>query len=227
MPSPLFSGLPRRSLAGVLSRSRRKTLVAGEILFLQGERASSFALVSSGLLDLSLSDRHGKEIVFDSVGPGQSVGEIALLDRTSHVATCTAQQSSEVLLFSLHELLELMKHVRFRDNLHIMNRGRLRHLIQKLYYFSLCNLESRLAHYMATVENAERRLHEEPYLYLGETQERIAVKVNATRTRVNITLQEWKRKGLISVSGRRIIIRNVRVFEEMIESSRILARHEP
>lgn len=146
--APLFAGLPDSLLTTLARRARSRRLVASELLFLEGEQAVSFALVCSGRLEVSLANQQGREIVFDTVEPRQTVGELPLLDKVPHAATCAAQQSSEVQLLGAQDLWQLMQYARFRDNLSSMMRRKLKYLIEKLHYYLLYNLEARVAFYI-------------------------------------------------------------------------------
>jgi CRP-like cAMP-binding protein len=68
-----------------------RELTAGEVLFSQGEEGDLMFAVLEGQLDLSVAGR-----VVDHIGPGQIVGEMALIDRSPRSATATAAVPTKV-----------------------------------------------------------------------------------------------------------------------------------
>jgi CRP-like cAMP-binding protein len=62
-----------------------RTVAEGEVLFTEGESGDLMFAVVDGLLHLSVNGR-----VVDEVGPGQIVGEMALIDQSPRSATATA-----------------------------------------------------------------------------------------------------------------------------------------
>ena len=68
-----------------------RTVAAGEVLFSEGEAGDLMFAVVEGALHLSVNGR-----VVDEVGPGQIVGEMALIDQSPRSATATAAVATTV-----------------------------------------------------------------------------------------------------------------------------------
>ena len=68
-----------------------RTVAAGEVLFSEGEAGDLMFAVVEGALHLSVNGR-----VVDEVGPGQIVGEMALIDQSPRSATAIAAVESKV-----------------------------------------------------------------------------------------------------------------------------------
>jgi CRP/FNR family transcriptional regulator, cyclic AMP receptor protein len=68
------------------------TLEAGQVLFQQGDPADGFYVVKSGELQV-LNGNH----VFETVGKGGIVGEMALVDGGSRSATARAVTASQII----------------------------------------------------------------------------------------------------------------------------------
>jgi CRP/FNR family transcriptional regulator, cyclic AMP receptor protein len=66
---------------------------AGRVLAREGQSSHELVLIVEGWAALS---RRGKPI--DSLGPGQLLGEMSILDRAVHTATATAQTPMRILL---------------------------------------------------------------------------------------------------------------------------------
>lgn len=68
-----------------------RTVPAGEVLFSEGEAGDLMYAVVEGTLHLSVGGR-----VVDEVGPGQIVGEMALIDQSPRSATVVAAVNTTV-----------------------------------------------------------------------------------------------------------------------------------
>jgi CRP-like cAMP-binding protein len=68
-----------------------RTLAPGEVLFREGEAGDHMFAVVEGSLELAVADR-----VVDRVGPGQILGEMAIIDQSIRSATATAITEARV-----------------------------------------------------------------------------------------------------------------------------------
>jgi CRP-like cAMP-binding protein len=76
----------------------------GRVLVWEGTRASEFYVIIDGRATVSVAGR-----MFQTLQPGQSFGEIGLLDRSLRVATVTAATPMTLLVFTtveFHDVLE-------------------------------------------------------------------------------------------------------------------------
>lgn len=83
---PLFHGLSRRELTGILEAGREIEFGPGDHIVEHGLKATDFYLIMSGQAKLKVP---GRRIV--TLGPGDSFGEISVLDGGPRTATVTAE----------------------------------------------------------------------------------------------------------------------------------------
>lgn len=124
---PLFESLSHVDLAHVARLAVRVREPKGEMLAKEGEPGHEFLIVLEGEVDI----RHGDRVV-TTLGPGDYLGEIALLDdRASRTATVVAttpvaiafigRQEFDRLLSDLPELAQQIRQTmaqRTKDNDH-------------------------------------------------------------------------------------------------------------
>jgi CRP-like cAMP-binding protein len=91
---PLFSGLDDRDLTSLAEEFNERRFPAGHAVALEGEGGLVFFVVESGEASVEV---HGEEV--GTLGPGDSFGEIALIDRRPRTATVTA--STDLTCYSL------------------------------------------------------------------------------------------------------------------------------
>ena len=91
---PLFDGLSKKQLSQISRLMTRVDLVAGDVLARQGEIGREFVILLEGEAEVA---RDRKVIAVR--GPGDYIGEIALLDNRPRTATVTAKTdvAAEVL----------------------------------------------------------------------------------------------------------------------------------
>ena len=82
---PLFSGLDDRLLQRLAGEFFEKTFSDGEVIATEGEAGRTFIVIDTGEVSVSVQ---GKEVT--KLGPGQSFGEMALIDKSARSATVKA-----------------------------------------------------------------------------------------------------------------------------------------
>jgi CRP/FNR family transcriptional regulator, cyclic AMP receptor protein len=92
--APLFEGLSRKELVQLARMSDDLEVPAGRVLCKEGDRGREFFVLVEGKVDVA---RKGKRVA--TLGAGDFVGEISLLEQTPRTATVTAK--TPVRLFVL------------------------------------------------------------------------------------------------------------------------------
>jgi CRP-like cAMP-binding protein len=90
----LFGDLEEKDLASLAEEFNERRFGAGDTIALEGAGGLMFFVVESGEASV---DVHGDEVA--SLGPGDSFGEIALIDRRARTATVTAK--SDLVTYAL------------------------------------------------------------------------------------------------------------------------------
>jgi|tagenome__1003787_1003787.scaffolds.fasta_scaffold20801483_1 CRP/FNR family cyclic AMP-dependent transcriptional regulator len=82
----------------LISAARRRRFARNEVVFHEGDPASSLHLLISGHVSVRVALPDGNSVTLAIVGPGQTVGELALLGRDGRrAATVTALEKCETL----------------------------------------------------------------------------------------------------------------------------------
>jgi CRP-like cAMP-binding protein len=99
----LFSDCSDRELAEAGALADEVDLAPGHVLVKQGHKGTLLMVIVSGTADVHVGDQ-----VPRTLGPGDVVGEIALIHGMPHSATVTATSTVHALVFSESALSELM-----------------------------------------------------------------------------------------------------------------------
>jgi serine phosphatase RsbU (regulator of sigma subunit) len=107
---PVFSDLPEKELAHLQSTLEVITLQPGEILFREGELGEHFYILSEGELEILLGIGTEEELLLNTLGPGEYLGEMSLvLPGGERTATARARKESVLLSLSRYEFNALLE----------------------------------------------------------------------------------------------------------------------
>jgi CRP-like cAMP-binding protein len=104
---PIFDELNSQQLDWLTQQLHTEPFAPGQVVFHEGERGDKFYVVESGQLAVS-RQVNGSTAVIDRVGPGQYVGEIALLQDRPRTATITATEATTLLSLEAEPFHSLM-----------------------------------------------------------------------------------------------------------------------
>lgn len=95
--SELFESQPEPVLRAILAQGRHLQYGAGDVIFRQGDRGEQLYIVKSGVLEVAATPTDGIEpTIIAFLGPGEVMGELALLTGSARSATVRAPERAEV-----------------------------------------------------------------------------------------------------------------------------------
>ena len=100
---PLFSACSKKDLALVARHSEHLTVQAGTEMTTEGRVGYEFFVIIDGKATVT---RGGKQV--NVLGPGDSFGELSLLDRAPRNATVTAETDIDALILGQREFSGLL-----------------------------------------------------------------------------------------------------------------------
>jgi CRP-like cAMP-binding protein len=103
---PLFAGCSKRELGEIALVADELAVPEGETLIREGERGREFLVIESGTVSVSRGLRPIAQL-----GPGDWVGEIALLTDVPRTATVTTTSPTRVLVLTDRAFAKLIRDV--------------------------------------------------------------------------------------------------------------------
>ena len=195
----LLEGLPQDEVQLLLSYAHRRRFARGEVVFHQDDPGDSLHLVTSGRFAVRVTTPVGETVTVAVRGPGQSFGEMALVQADARrSATVAALEQAETFAIYKNDFENLRrKHTEMDRILIALLAGELRRLNERL-------LE---ALYLPVEKRVLRRLLELGRTYddgtdtveVPLTQEELAEFVGAARATVNRVLREEQERGTIEL----------------------------
>ena len=95
---PLLARLPTADLRALASRGRVRSYRAGTVIFREGDRGDSLYVVIEGSVRVAVLSARGVEATVALLGPGEFLGDLALLDGRPRSASAIAQQTTKTLV---------------------------------------------------------------------------------------------------------------------------------
>jgi CRP/FNR family transcriptional regulator len=106
---PIFQGLSSRQLGRVMMAMQKRTYVAGETLFVEGQPGRAVFIIKSGQVELTRRLPDGRIRSLGVLGKGQMFGEMALLEHMQRTASATVAENGEIYFLYTATLEALMR----------------------------------------------------------------------------------------------------------------------
>lgn len=106
---PIFSSISADNLSNLSRQLRRRHYRKEEIIFHKDDFGSTFHIISTGKVKLSIPSEDEDDVLLAYLGPGDFFGEFALLDENPRSATATAIESTETLTLERRDFLDFLK----------------------------------------------------------------------------------------------------------------------
>jgi CRP/FNR family transcriptional regulator, cyclic AMP receptor protein len=103
----IFQHLDQGDLKKVALIAKPKAVDAHTVVFFEGNRADAFFIVLSGSLKVYQTAKDGRVKVLNTMGPGETFGELAMLDGHPRAATVETVAESELLVISRKDFRDL------------------------------------------------------------------------------------------------------------------------
>jgi CRP-like cAMP-binding protein len=202
----LFGGLDRDDLLKLAGYSKRKKFGPGEPIFHAGDAGESLIGVVVGRVRISRTSSDGDSIIINDFGPGELIGEIALLDGGGRSADASALTNCDLIVLERREFLpSLRERPALCIDLLKTLCAKVRLADERSSDFLFLDLSARLA--KALLRLCPSDVPGRP----GRTalsQGELAKIVGATRPNVNRQIKEWERGGIIELSKGWIVVRS-------------------
>jgi CRP/FNR family transcriptional regulator, cyclic AMP receptor protein len=195
----LFGGLPPNALAEVANRFHTVQFKRGQTIYARGDAGNALFLIKSGQVRFSVVSGDGRELSVRMAGPGEIIGEIAVLDRQPRTATGVAIATVTAYSLSRTELDRFMlQEPQMARNAIDFLCHRLRDTTDQMELIALYPVEVRLARFLlVALKGQQSQSGKRIPLELGFSQGELAQLLGASRPKVNLALGFLEEAGAI------------------------------
>lgn len=216
----IFSALSSDELDHLLKATTTKRLQPKETLFRKGDPGNQLYGILSGSLKITNTGTDGKDVLFSLMGPGEVVGEIALLDSEDRSATAVAVEETELLTLDRRELIPFLEsHPRATIGLAGVLAARVRHLSERAEDRQTMPLPGRMAKKLLALakQHGKRPIVGGP-VEVRLPQQDLGDLVGTTRESVNKQLRAWEEEGIVELKRGRVVLKQPEALETVAQS---------
>jgi CRP-like cAMP-binding protein len=213
----LFRGLSDVALARVANLAARRFYRKGSPIFAQGDIGDALFGVASGRVRISASGAAGQEVFLNIMEPGDTFGEIAVMDGLPRTAGATALDDATLVVIKRTDFLQLLeREPQLAIHLLKLLCERLRWTSELVEESAFLAGPARLAKRLLILASLHGRAARVGHLELRISQAELARFLGISRQIVNQHLSEWRRHGWVELGRSQIVIRNTEALRGMI-----------
>ena len=219
----IFAFLEEEELDLLLRATTTRRLEAKEILFRKGDPGNQLYGILSGSLKVMVTGSDGKDVIFTLLGPGETIGEIALLDSEARSASAVAIERTELLTLHRRELIPFLEsHPRAAIGLAGVLASMVRRLSDRAEDRQTMPLPGRIAKRLLSLaeEHGKRPIVGGP-VEVRLPQQDLADLVGTTRESVNKQLRSWAEAGVIEIGRGRVVLKKPAELEDVVAASEL------
>jgi CRP/FNR family transcriptional regulator/CRP/FNR family cyclic AMP-dependent transcriptional regulator len=206
----LFSGLADKERQRLGKKFKHKKVGKEEFILMVEDTGSSFYVISSGKVKISVLSKDGREIIFGTLGKGDFFGEMSLLDGKKRSANVVALEDTD--LWGLHRedfLATLEKNPQIATAIMGELTRRIRRADQQIKSLALLDVYGRVAGtLMHLAEDHGIKVPDGILIEKRPSHQEIANMAGTSRETVTRVLGDLKGKGLIDMDDQSLLIRN-------------------
>lgn len=214
---PYLAALPTSAQEGVRRAWGRRTIEAGELLFLEGEATAGLYAIAAGQVRIFKMSVEGKEQGLHLLGPGQTFNDVAALDGGPNPASALVLAPTVVYHLDRPTLLNLMEqHPALAQALVEFLARRVRGLVRKVEELAFHSVASRLARLLleqAALSDTTAALTLPRQRWM--TQQEMAAQLGTAREVVGRLLRQLAAEGILDFDRHQIVILNRAALEQI------------
>jgi CRP-like cAMP-binding protein len=219
MTSPFFSHMKPAELDELIAFSTERRAGKGTLIFSKGDPGNFMLAVLSGHIRVGTTSLEGREITLNVIGPGDIVGEIALLDGKPRSADAVAADDTTLMVIERRIFLPfIVRHEGLVERMLVVLCDRLRRTSSALEELALFDLPSRLSRLLVKLaEDYGRPTKGGTRIDMKLSQRDLSNLVASSRESVNKQLKIWRDAGLMDMDEGRMVLKDIPALRELFE----------
>lgn len=197
---PLLARLPQEELKALASKGHAHTYTNGTAIFHEGDPGNALHIVIEGGVRIVVASRKGEEATVALLGPGECVGDLALLDGKPRSASAIASGPTKTLVVRRDDFLDwLSNRPRAAQALLETLALRVRRTDEALADFAFLDMPQRLAKRLLDLATSQQTDGALKGAKIRITQAELASMLGVSRESVNKQLNQFSRNGWIGL----------------------------
>ncbi len=203
----LLDHLEPHELEKLMAFARTQRHRASEVIFRKGDPGISMMSIVDGRVKISVASTDGKEAVLAVLGPGEVLGEMAILEDKDRSADAIALDACELLVLQKRDFIPFLeRNPTICIRLLRILCDRLRRTSELVEDRTFLSLPARLAKTLLDLADAGgRETADGTRVDFNMSQKNFGGLMGASRESVNKQLHAWQAEGLLTI-GRGFVV---------------------
>lgn len=212
----VFADLDAAALDNIARLSSERLFPKESIIVGHEDPGDALYVVCEGRVKVVLYGRSGREIILSVFKAGDFFGEMSLLDDEPRSANVIAAEDSRLLVLERRAFAEhLQRHPATALKVLAEMSRRLRRADAVIGNLALLDVYARVARFLRDLAKTEgERRDGGVVIRQRPAQQEIASMIGTSRETVSRALSEFQRRGLLEISGRKVILRAAFFLED-------------
>lgn len=212
----LFHGLPAATIDAIAGLAHRRTIDKDAMIFSQGDDGDALYGIASGQVRIFSADDKGHEVFLNILGPGDTFGEIALLDGLPRTASAITTARSTLASIPRRQFLVLLE----REpglSVHLMKLlcGRLRWVSDLVEESAFLAGPARVAKRLSNLVESYGRPVPGGGIEVVMSQADLGHFLGVSRQIINQYLRTWCEEGWVELKRGRIIVHDTEAIRNL------------
>ena len=175
-------------------------------------------MIFSGCVQIRTVSEDGKQLVLNTMHPGEMLGEIDVLDGGARTADAVAAEATELMTIARKSFLDIVGgNPEFCKSLIAILCGRIRATTEQAEDLALLDLRKRLAKKLISfADHGKDPDGTTPELVIRLSQQDLGEMMGTTREAINKHLGTWAKDGLITLGRNEIVILDEAGLKEIV-----------
>ncbi len=215
----LFQGLPADTLNAIATLAHRTAYEKETLIFNQGDDGDALYGVASGQVRIYTADDNGREVFLNILGPGDTFGEIALLDGLPRTASAITTAPSTLIVIPRRQFLAHLE-TNPALSVHLMKLlcDRLRWVSDLVEESAFLAGPARVAKRLTSLVESYGRPTPGGDTEIVMSQADLGRFLGISRQIINQYLRDWCENGWVTLKRGRIIIHDIDALNSVVVS---------
>jgi len=199
----------------ISSQYRISNYKPGQIIAIEGEPLTKIGLVLEGTLEVQKNYPSGKTLVINQLTTGDVFGEVIIFSSKKFFpSSIVSTTASNIMFVKKDSLLKTcFRNEKFLRNLLQLLSEKILILDNRLHFLSRETIRQKICFYLMENYHKQKSLH----IYPGISREKMAEQFGVTRPSLSRELSKMKHGGLIEISKKNIIIKDLNLLEQNLQ----------
>lgn len=216
----LFCGLPDKTLDALASVAHRNAYQKNSLIFSQGDDGNALYGVVRGQVRTFTADDKGHEVFLNVLSPGDTFGEVSVLDGLPRTASAMTTEPSVLTVIPRRQLLNcLRKDPELTSHLIKLLCSHLRWISALMEETTLLTGSARVAKRLASLVRAFGRPAPAGGIELTMSQADLGRFLGISRQITNHYLREWADRSWVELKRGRIVVHNLNAIDDVVVST--------